>query len=261
MLSQWSMVIRGGTLHSDTALIPDSHRQTIARHLEMWNSWCSGGGAWSFLVKDLIPLEFALCLSPIEQLQESFDSTGSCTYCKAAWTLQPMVFSVWNFTCPPTHAIVTQPRLNCVPSLRVSGQPQICFGRRGLCFYASDITDWRWLDDFARDSDPEAPQSDKMSSEWCHVSLAWSRPLYGYCVEGSWVQSWGDNGVPVNQMPRAPFRLATLGVPRLHRHPSFDSGFTQTNHCTPSKAGNGWCCCSGVWSFVLGHCILTQLPL
>ena len=35
MLSQWSMVIRGGTLHSDTALIPDSHRQTIARHLEM----------------------------------------------------------------------------------------------------------------------------------------------------------------------------------------------------------------------------------
>ena len=65
-----------------------------------------------------------------------------------------MVFSVWNFTCLPTHAIGTQPRLNCVPSLRVLGQPQICFGRRGLCFYAHDI------DDFVRDSDPEAPQSD-----------------------------------------------------------------------------------------------------
>ena len=44
--------------------------------------------------------------------------------------------------------------------------------------------------------------------------------------------------VPLNQMPRAPFRLVTLEVPRLRRHPSFDSGFTQTNHCTPSRNVN-----------------------
>ena len=45
--------------------------------------------------------------------------------------------------------------------------------------------------------------------------------------------------VPVNLIPKAPFQLVTLGVPRLRRHRSFDSGFTQTNHCTPSDAGNG----------------------
>jgi hypothetical protein len=44
--------------------------------------------------------------------------------------------------------------------------------------------------------------------------------------------------VLVNQMPKAPFRLVTLEVPRLRRHPSFDSGFTQTNHCTPSRNVN-----------------------
>ena len=44
--------------------------------------------------------------------------------------------------------------------------------------------------------------------------------------------------VLANQMPKAPFRLVTLEVPRLRRHPSFDSGFTQTNHCTPSRNVN-----------------------
>ena len=45
--------------------------------------------------------------------------------------------------------------------------------------------------------------------------------------------------VPVNQMPRAPFRLATFGIPRLCGQPRFDLRFNQTNRCTPSKAGNG----------------------
>ena len=45
--------------------------------------------------------------------------------------------------------------------------------------------------------------------------------------------------VPVNQMPRAPFRLATFGIPRLCGQPRFDLRFNQTHRCTRSKAGNG----------------------
>jgi hypothetical protein len=44
---------------------------------------------------------------------------------------------------------------------------------------------------------------------------------------------------PVNIIPKAPFRLVALGIPRLCGQPRFDSRFNQTNHCTQSKAGNG----------------------
>ena len=45
--------------------------------------------------------------------------------------------------------------------------------------------------------------------------------------------------VPVKQIPNATFRLVTLGVLGLCGQPGFDSRSAQTNHCMPSKYGNG----------------------
>ena len=212
MLCRRHMVIRGGTLNSDTIDFLSGERFDDLIHLpQKWGSRC------------LVPV---YSLSPFPNFLREVPKTSMENMCRRHIPL---------------------------------GQQQKLLGNRRMClcaneWYATGTPEgWHVALDGLLICDQTMLIDQQLASIPQHSGYMFfgeSICLKFQCFVCSREETLAF--VPVNQMPREPFRLATLGIPRLHRHPSFDSGFTQTN---------GWCCCSGVWSFVLGHCILTQLPL